>query len=499
MTLQNTLRELIAAAFSGIWVQSHEHGDALADLAEMCRAESWQLAVWDLDQGLQVAGAPVESPTGGNDPLAAVRSAKTMGADDGAAILVLVNFHRFLHSAEIVQALTTLLACGKRTRTCVLILAPVVQIPTELEKHFVIVEHVLPDRQQLRHIAEGVATAEGEMPSGEGLRRLLDAAAGLTRVEAENAFSLSLVRHGQLHADTLWELKCQTLKSSGLVQLHRGAERFADLGGLESLKAFCNRSLSRTVLADCPARPRGVLLLSPPGCGKSAFAKALGNEVGRPTLVLDVGSLLGSLVGQSEANTRRALALIDAMAPAIVFLDEVEKAFSGVAASGQTDSGVAARLFGTFLSWLNDHESDVFVVATSNDIAKLPPEFSRAERFDGIFFVDLPDAEQRLLIWKIYLDYYRLELNQTLPDDEGWSGAEIKSCCRLAALLDLPAIAAAQNIVPVSRTSVESVDQLRRWATGRCLSADRPGVYVARDSGAIERRRVRRAANSSQN
>jgi hypothetical protein len=496
MSLQDALREHVAAAFSGIWVQSHEHDDALADIGQLCRSEGWRLAVWDLEQGLRLSGAPAETQPAGNDPLAALRSAKTMGADDGAAILVLVNFHRFLHSAEIVQALATLLAGGKRTRTCVLILAPLVQLPTELEKLFVILEHALPDRQQLREIAEGVATADGELPSGEELRPLLDAAAGLTRVEAENAFSLSLVRHGRLQADTLWELKCQTLKQSGLVQLYRGNERFEQLGGLDSLKTFCARALSRTALVDCPARPRGVLLLSPPGCGKSAFAKALGNETGRPTLVLDVGSLLGSLVGQSEANTRRALALIDAMAPAIVFLDEVEKAFSGVGASGQTDSGVAARLFGSFLSWLNDHESDVFVVATSNDIGKLPPEFSRAERFDGVFFVDLPDSEQRLLIWKLYLDQYRLELNQELPADEGWSGAEIKSCCRLAALLDVPLVAAAQNIVPVSRTSAESVDQLRRWATGRCLSADRPGVYTARDTSAKERRRVHRSGTN---
>ena len=150
---------------------------------------------------------------------------------------------------------------------------------------------------------------------------------------------------------------------------------------------------------------------------------------------------------------QQRLRIIDAMAPAVCFLDECEKAFSGVAASGQTDSGVSARLFGTFLAWLNDHETDVFVVATANDITKLPPEFSRAERFDGVFFLDLPDTDQRRAIWKIYIDHYRLEPTQKVPADETWTGAEIKACCRLAALLDLPLTAAAQNIVPVARTS----------------------------------------------
>jgi SpoVK/Ycf46/Vps4 family AAA+-type ATPase len=242
-----------------------------------------------------------------------------------------------------------------------------------------------------------------------------------------------------------------------------------------------------------------VLLLSPPGCGKSQFCKALGNETGRPTLVLDVGSLLGSLVGQTEANIRQALQIIDAMAPAVCFLDECEKAFSGVAASGQTDSGVSARLLGTFLSWLNDHESDVFVVATANDISKLPPEFSRAERFDGVFFLDLPGADQRPAIWRIYLEQYELEPTQPLPADESWTGAEIKSCCRLAALLDLPLMAAAQNIVPVARTSAEAVNKLRQWAAGRCLHADRPGIYTADSAATPGRRRVSRGTVDPRN
>ena len=222
-------------------------------------------------------------------------------------------------------------------------------------------------------------------------------------------------------------------------------------------------------------RPRGVLTLGVAGSGKSAFCKALGNETGRPTLVLDVGSLMGSLVGQTEERTRQALRIVDCMQPAILMIDEVEKALSGVAASGQSDSGVSARMFGTLLSWLNDHESDVFVVCTANDVTKLPPEFSRAERFDGIFFLDLPGRAQKDAIWQQYVGQYELDTSQRLPDDDRWTGAEIKSCCRLAALLDVPLVQAAHNVVPVAVTSAESVDRLRSWASGRCLSADDSG------------------------
>ncbi|QDU31349.1 hypothetical protein ETAA8_65040 [Anatilimnocola aggregata] len=148
----------------------------------------------------------------------------------------------------------------------------------------------------------------------------------------------------------------------------------------------------------------------------------------------------------------------------------------------------------------NDHESDVFVVATANDISKLPPEFSRAERFDGVFFLDLPELRQRQAIWQIYLAKYRLDPSQSLPPDDDWTGAEIKACCRLAALLDVPLVAAAQNIVPVARTSAESVEKLRTWASGRCLSADRPGIYQPAAKQASSRRRVARgSSDSSQN
>jgi SpoVK/Ycf46/Vps4 family AAA+-type ATPase len=280
-----------------------------------------------------------------------------------------------------------------------------------------------------------------------------------------------------------------------LLTLHRGTETFDDLGGLDALKSFCLRALARK---NPLARPRGLLLVSPPGCGKSFFCKSLGNAVGRPTLTLDVGSLYGSLVGQTEERIRQALRIIDAMAPAVCFIDEVEKALSGVQSSGQTDSGVSARLFGTFLGWLSDHTSDVFVVCTSNDISKLPPEFSRCERFDGVFYVDLPSAAERQKIWPIHLRKCGHPVNNAqLPDDRDWTGAEIQSCSRLAALLDVPLKEAAKNVVPVAVTAAESVERLRAWASGRCLDASRPGIYsrAAEAPPGLVRRVSRTAAN----
>ena len=452
MLLSQQLSEYISACFTGLWIQSHEHEDALAEIAQLCRDENWRLAVWDIAQGLQIPGQgdDADASAGAADPLAAINAINGLATPDGTAVLVLVNFHKFLSSPEIIQAMARQIVAGKQNRTIVVILSAVVQIPTELDKMFVVIEHDLPSREQLEEIARGIATEDGELPNGPELQTVLDAAAGLTRMEAENAFSLSLVRQQRIKADAVWELKCQTLKKSGLLSLYRGQDDFSGLGGLSALKAFTKRALLHPSRGNPLKRPRGVLLLSPPGCGKSQFCKALGKEVGRPVLILDVGSLMGSLVGQSEERTRQALSIIDAMAPCVAMIDEAEKAFAGL--NGNGDSGVSSRMFGTFLSWLNDHESDVFVVCTANDVSKLPPEFGRSERFDGVFFLDLPNREEKDAIWGIYLGLFEIDREQHLPDDGNWTGAEIKACCRLSALLDVPLVQAAQNVVPVAVT-----------------------------------------------
>jgi hypothetical protein len=477
MTLAERLSEYVRAAFAGLWIQSAEHDDAILEVARLCREQGWALATWDIDRGLSLAGRDEGASTAGAaDPLAAIKAVGSLAGDDGTALLVLRNFHRFLGSPEVVQALDSAISAGKRDRTFVLIVSPVVQIPVVLERQFVVIEHELPGCDQLRQIAGSIATEPGELPEAEGLESVLDAAAGLTRAEAENTFSLSLVRHGRIAPDVLWELKAQALRKSGLMTIHRGGETFADLGGLDALKAFCRRSLTgRPSISQ--ACPRGVLLLGVPGTGKSAFCKALGNEVGRPTLTLDIGALMGSLVGLTEERTRQALRVADAMAPCIVFVDEVEKGLAGVQAGGQSDGGVSARLFGTLLSYLNDHESDVYFVLSANDVSRLPPEFTRAERLDAVFFLDLPASREKEQIWRLYLERFGLDPAQRRPGDRDFTGAEIRACCRLAALLGVPLVEAASNIVPVAVTAGESVERLRDWAAGRCLSADRPGIY----------------------
>ena len=491
MTLANQLSDYIRAAFSGIYIETFEPEEALREIQELCREEHWSVATWDIDRGLS-PGEQGVAAAGAIDPLEAIRSLATIGSQNGTALLVLKNFHRFLNSAEIVQALQNQLLAGKASRTFIVILSPTVQLPAEVMRQFVVLRHELPNRDQLGSIAHELAVDDPNgLPVNQHWESLLDAAAGLTRQEAEGAFALSLARHGELRSDSVWEIKAQSLQQQNLLTLLRGGESFSRLGGMEALKDFCRRAL-RT---GGRLKARGALLLSPPGCGKSQFARALGTEVGRPVLSLDIGKVMGSLVGESERNIRQALQIAEAMSPSILFVDEIEKGLSGVNGSG--DSGVSTRLFGSLLTWLSDHQSDVFFIGTANNIQRLPPELTRAERLDGVFFIDLPTTEQRQSIWKIYREHYEINADEPTPADEGWTGAEIKSCARLAAMLGISLAEAARNVVPVSVTSAESIDQLRTWASGRCLSADQSGIY--RTGKSCESRRRISSKSSSTN
>jgi hypothetical protein len=199
MTLSERLSEYVRACFTGLWIESHEHADALAEISLLCSQQGWRLATWDVEQGLSVHGDSGSSPVA-SDPLSAVQALSGLSQPDGTTILVLQNFHRFLQSAEVVQTLSRQILAGKQTRSFVVILSPVLAIPVELDKLFVTLEHALPTRDQLTEIAQAIGTEDGDLPRGAQLEVLLDAASGLTRYEAEGAFSLSLVRHGRDYA-----------------------------------------------------------------------------------------------------------------------------------------------------------------------------------------------------------------------------------------------------------------------------------------------------------
>ena len=484
--LVDRLAELIAAAFPGVLVTSDEPQEVLRDLARLCSERTWNLVSWTAD------GACEGGPT---DPQSAVAALPNSGDGETPSLLAMVHPQRYFNSPELLAAVRSALLAGKTRRTHLILIQPTEQLPAELKRDFVVIEHPLPGREELEAVARGVATEAGELP--ERIGPVLDAAAGLTRGEAENAFALSLVRHGRLDPGPLWELKAKQLSAGGPLSLHRGGAGFDALGGMQALKSFCRTALTN---GSPRAEAKGVLLLGPGGVGKSSFARALGREVDRPTLTLDVGGLMAGLVGATEENARRALATVEAMAPCVLFVDEVERALAGTSGGAQ-DSGVSSRLLGTLLSWLADRPAGVFVVCTANDASRLPPELTRSGRFDATFFLDLPGEEQRRGIWETYRERYGIAAGDSTPADAGWTGAEIESCCRLSALLGVSLTEAATHVVPVSVSAAEPLAKLRRWASGRCLDAEAGGAFhPAGDRGAdpdAPRRRTSRPAKQN--
>ena len=505
MSLSQRMTEYISACFTGIWIQSFEHEDALRDIAQLSRSENWRLAVWDAARGLQLPGqsSPASTDASGTDPLAAIRSINALASENSsAAFLVLVNFHRFLQSAEIVQTLANQISQGKVNRTFIIVLSPVVQIPPELEKLFCLVDHALPDRAQLEEIARQTATTARELNEGE-LPRILDAAAGMTRYEAEGAFSLCLVQdppaaaavdwHPRLDPEIVFNLKSQAIAKSGLAKVYRGTESVDDLGGLAQIESTtCTSAPSVTG----EHQPKGLVLVGQPGVGKSHISKSAGRILGRPVIMASLSRLKGRYVGDTGENTRRLLGLVRAIGRCVVVLDEGNQQLGGGAGAPVETT---EELIGELLTYLNDQQ-DAFYLLTANEIASLPDAFTRPGCFDGVYFVDLPSVKQREAIWTICLRKYGIEPSQPRPECEGWTGAEIDQCCKNARMYKLPLVESV-FFVPICIRQADRIEARRAWANNACLDAEKPGYYVAPGNSALFSKpgRKLRRANPSNN
>ncbi|MBL9128370.1 MAG: AAA family ATPase, partial [Verrucomicrobiales bacterium] len=328
----------------------------------------------------------------------------------------------------------------------------------------------------------------------QGRERLLSAALGLTMSEAENVFAKIIIQDGGLSGDNVDEVfaeKQQIIRKSGLLEYYQTEESFANIGGMPILKDWLvKRAVAFTPEAQSfglPA-PKGILMLGVQGCGKSLCAKAVARQWRLPLLRFDMGRMFGSLVGSSEENVRRAISVAESVAPAILWVDEIDKAFAGSRGSGATDGGTTARVFGTFLTWLSEKTAPVFVVATANNISELPPELLRKGRLDEIFFVDLPSDEERQDIFRIHLnkrgrDATQFDLPALVSASKDFSGAEIEQAV-ISALyeafykkVDLNTEHVVQELrqtVPLSKTMSEQLVRLRSWAEGRARNASVP-------------------------
>ncbi|HTI70611.1 MAG TPA: AAA family ATPase, partial [Candidatus Limnocylindria bacterium] len=496
MSFSAELELLIRARYPIIYIQSGEELRVQAAIAAIAAQRQKKAFEWSCSMGIMPLGSNPQqqksrtSPT--REPLAALDHILDHVEP---ALFVLKDFHPFLTRPNhaIVRKLKDIAIHLKNSFKTVIIISPLLEIPAELEKDITVLGFPLPSEADLAELLERIAQDLREHKQVDleiddlARERLVRAALGLTLGEAENVFAKIIVRTGRLSADDVHDVfaeKQQIVRKSGLLEYYATSESFGHVGGLPVLKDWLTKRASafseEARQFGLPA-PRGVLLLGVQGCGKSLCAKAVAELWQLPLLRFDMGRMFGSLVGSSEENVRRAIAIAENVAPAILWVDEIDKAFAGSQSGGSADGGTTARVFSTFLTWLSEKTAQVFVVATANDVSHLPPELLRKGRLDEIFFVDLPTVDERKEIFRVHLEKRRrspldFDLDTLAAAAEQFSGAEIEEALNSAlyeafysgeALNSEHVLAAIQDTVPLARTMDEQIDRLRIWAQGR--------------------------------
>ncbi len=513
MNFAQELETLIRARYPILYVVSSEEMRVQNVVVEIAQRRQKKVFEWSFSTGIVPAGTSIQLQKHRNaatkDPLLALDQVIDQVEP---AIFVFKDFHPFLTKTNyaVTRKLKEIALQLKNSYKTIILVSPVLEIPAELEKELTVLSFPLPTRDDLAALLDRIVedVKQYKQVSIEledaGRERLLQAALGLTLGEAENVFAKIIVKDERLSGDDVNEVfaeKQQIIRKSGLLEYCATTESFSNVGGLSVLKEWLQK---RAVAFTDQARafglpaPKGILMLGVQGCGKSLCAKAVSCLWQLPLLRFDMGRMFGSLVGSSEENVRRAIAVAESVAPAILWVDEIDKAFAGSQGSGATDGGTTARVFSTFLTWLSEKTAPVFVVATANDISQLPPELLRKGRLDEIFFVDLPALEERRDIFRIHLakrgrDPGQFDLEALAGASDNFSGAEIEQAI-ISALYDAfyarseltppHVLEALRETVPLAKTMDEHINRLRSWAEGRARNAS-----VARADGKASQHR----------
>ena len=508
MNFQTEIETLIRARYPILYVITTEELRVQNILLDIAAKRQKKLFEWTYSSGIVPAGSSIQSQKNRNtatkDPLAALDAVIDQVEP---AMFLFKDFHPFLtrNNFAVIRRLKDIALHLKNSFKTIVLISPVMEIPAELDKEVTVINFLPPSKEDLAALLDKIIEDLGKVKQvqveldAEGRERLLQAALGLTLGEAENVFAKMIVKHQRLsadHVDEVFAEKQQIIRKSGLLEYYATDEDFTSVGGLAVLKEWLNkRVVAFTAEAHAyglPA-PKGILLLGVQGCGKSLCAKAVSRLWQLPLLRFDMGRMFGSLVGSSEENVRRAISVAESIAPAVLWVDEIDKAFVGSQSSGVTDGGTTARVFGTFLTWLSEKSAPVFVVATANDVSQLPPELLRKGRLDEIFYVDLPLEEERTEIFRIHLGKRNrraedFDLPALVAASQDFSGAEIEEAI-ISALYDAfyareelstaHVLEALGQTVPMAKTMSEKITAQRNWAKGRARNASIPRVTAA--------------------
>jgi len=452
------LRNYLKAGYPGLYIETSEPLRAVLAIS----TGEWKAYLWDCLRGIidRESGQIVEDVT---DPLGAV---KWLGGHNDT-VLFAHNFHHFISSVEIIQEIQNSVAVWKGSGCCLVLVGHASHLPPEIATFFTMLDFKLPSGDELRVIQKEL----GESVDVDVAEDAIEAALGLTEFESETAFALSLVLKKKFCAQVITEQKMQMIRRTGLMEFWPPVP-VDQVGGLDLFKQYLNnRKIAFEPQSNHLPKPKALLLVGIPGTGKSLACKAAASILGWPLIRLDISALKGSLVGESERKIRQATGTIDAFGKAVVWLDELDKVFSGVKSSGNTDGGTTSGMFSHFLTWMQETQSPILVMATANNLKDLPPEFLRAGRFDALFFVDVPTENEKQQIIGIMNDRYGSDIPEEFAEKlNGWSGAEIEQLAKDSLFDGLDT--AFKNIVPLSRTMKEEISALQQWAQTRARKAN---------------------------
>jgi AAA+ superfamily predicted ATPase len=485
------LSTYLQAGYPGLAVITSEETRAETEIAVVCNSLNRQLHAWSSTEGL--VDFSEGRITQCADPLDALQLLDEMFSKREPQTVVLLRdlqLHMDQSDPMLTRRMKDILRIAKTNGHALILLGCRLNLPPEIDHEITRVEFGLPDAFALATVMDGIITSAGLPDLNSAVREsALANSLGLTTTEAENVFALSVVEAKAIDPTIISREKATALKRNGLVEIIQSNTRLEDVGGLENLKTWLIRragAFGQSAKAYGLPAPKGLLIVGIPGTGKSLTAKATASAFGLPLLRLDMGRVFGGIVGQSEANLRAVIQTAEAIAPCVLWIDEIEKGFSGSKSSGGSDGGTSSRVFGSFLSWMQEKEKPVFVVATANDVSQLPPEFLRKGRFDELFFVDLPDIAERSQIWDIVITRHgrqtsNFDVAALAKSAEQFTGAEIDAIFVDAlydAFLDdgreptdLDLANAMTRMVPLANLMDGQIAALRNWAKGRARSA----------------------------
>ena len=490
--MQEELNILIQAQYPLIYLITPEEERAEQAISNISKAHEYRrVFVWTVTHGIVEYGQPRQMTL--HNTVSPEAALEWVIRQTEPGIYIFKDLHPFIDGAVVTRWLRDAIASFKNTQKAIILMSPIQQVPIELEKEVVVLDYPLPNLKELNQVLSAqLNQTKNSRIKTDAREKLLKAALGLTKDEAEKVYRKARVKSDRLteeEVEIVLSEKKQLIRRNGILEYIEEDETIEAVGGLEELKIWLkqrsNAFTERAREYGLP-QPKGMLILGVPGCGKSLIAKTTSRLWGLPLLRLDMGRVYdGSMVGRSEANLRNALKTAESISPAILFIDELDKSFAGGAGSGDSDGGTSSRIFGSFLTWMQEKTSPVFVMATANRVERLPGEFLRKGRFDEIFFVDLPTPQEKQDIFRIHLgkrrsDISRFDLEQLAKISEGFSGAEIEQAI-IAAMYDafaqdreftqLDIIAAIKATLPLSRTMLEQVTALRDWARQRARTA----------------------------